>query len=126
MLNKIRIIVPYKVDTASDGSILPLHEYKKLFPRTTKEQLVTTRNENIQLKTYNETTRTHLEICKVKIEHNNKCKICNFFVVPGNGQAFLGVPDIETLDILTINCNRIDTQEVDRADKYSQLPGFKV
>ena len=56
-------------------------------------------------------------ICKVKIEHNDKHKICNFFVVSGNRKALLGMPDIKTLDILTINCNTIDTQESDWADK---------
>ena len=36
--NKSGIIVPYKVDTGSDGNIMPLHIYKKLFPRVTSEQ----------------------------------------------------------------------------------------
>ena len=68
---------------------------------------------------YNRTTITQLGICKLKMEHNNKHKICNFFVVPGNGQALLGMPDIKTLDILTITCNTIDTQEVDKGKKCS-------
>ena len=54
--NQVRIIVPYKVDRGSDGNIIPLQIYKKLFLRATKEQLVKTRNKNIQLKTYNRTT----------------------------------------------------------------------
>ena len=37
-------------------------------------------------------------------------KTCDFFVVPGNSQALLGMPDIDTLDVLTINCNTKDTQ----------------
>ena len=40
-------------------------------------------------------------ICKVKSEHSNVQKMCKFFVVPGNGQATLGMPDIDTLDIMT-------------------------
>ena len=47
---KVAITVPYNVDTVSDGTILSLHIHKKLFPRTTKEQLAATRNTNIQLK----------------------------------------------------------------------------
>ena len=54
-------------------------------------------------------------MCKVKLQHNNKQKLCKFFVVPGNGQALLGMPDIDTLNIITINFNTIDTQETDRA-----------
>ena len=32
------VMVPYKVDTGSDGNIMPLHIYKKLFPIITNEQ----------------------------------------------------------------------------------------
>ena len=56
-------------------------------------------------------------ICKVKIEHNNRQKIHNFFVVPGNMQALLGMPNIEILIILTIHCNTISAQETDKATK---------
>ena len=49
--------------------------------------------------------------------HNNKIKLCSFLVVPGNGQVLLGMPDIETQGILTFNYNRIDTKEVDEAEK---------
>ena len=52
-----------------------------------------------------------------KIEHNNKQKKSYFFVVLRNGQALLGMPDIEILDILDINCNTTGTQEADRATK---------
>ena len=40
-------------------------------------------------------------------------KICSFLSVPRKGQALLGMPDIETLGILIINCNIIDMKEVD-------------
>ena len=95
--------------------IMPLHIYYKLFPRATKEQLAATWNKNIQPKAFNRTTIAQLGIHKVKIEHNNKLKICNIFVVPGNRQALLGMPDIEILNILTMNCNTMGTQETNRA-----------
>ena len=47
---------------------------------------------------------THVGIHKVKIEHNNKQKMCKFFVGPGNGQALPNMPYIETLKIIHINC----------------------
>ena len=34
----------------------------------------------------------------------------HIFVVPGNGQALVGMPDLETQDVLRINCNTIDMQ----------------
>ena len=34
-----------------------------------------------------------------KKEHINKQKMCKFSIMPGNGQALLGMPDIEILHI---------------------------
>ena len=34
-----------------------------------------------------------------------------FFVVPRDGQVPLGLPDIETLDVLTIKCNTVDMKK---------------
>ena len=66
---------------------------------------------------YNRTALAQLGICKVKIEHNNKHKICHFFVVPGSEQVLLGMSGIDILDILTMNCNTIDTHKANRAIK---------
>ena len=41
-----------------------------------------------------------------------------FFVVPRNRQALLGMLDIETLSIPNIYCNTIDNKEVDKAQKH--------
>ena len=43
--------------------------------------------------------------------------LTNLIVVPGNGQALLGMPDIEILNILTINCLTRGTQKTDGATK---------
>ena len=39
--------------------------------------------------------------------------MCKFFVFPGNGQALLGMLDIDTLNIIHVKCNTIDAQETD-------------
>ena len=53
---------------------------------------------------------TQLGTCTVKIEHNNKHKICKYFAVPGNGQALLGMSDLDMLNIINININSIGTE----------------
>ena len=45
--------------------------------------------------------------------------MCKFFLVPGNGQALLGMPDIDMLDIININCNTINTHGNDSVDNCS-------
>ena len=47
--NTVLSMVSYKVDTGSDGNIMPLYIYKKVFPRETIEQLAAGQNTNIKL-----------------------------------------------------------------------------
>ena len=47
--------------------------------------------------------------------------MCSFFVVPWNGQPFLGMPDIKTLGILTINCNTLELQEAGSPENCKAL-----
>ena len=68
---------------------------------------------NDKLRTYNSTTITQFGRCTVGIENNNKIEMCSFFVVSGNRQLLLGMPDIKTLGILIINCNTIEKKEAD-------------
>ena len=63
---------------------------------------------NIQLN--NNNTIRHI---RSKNEHNNKHKMCNFIVVPGNRQALLGLPENE---ILHTNYN-IQHSRCRKADK---------
>ena len=104
--NKATIVVPYKLDMGNDGSIMPFNIFTKLFPSTTADQLTATKDAT-KLRTYNCTPITQLGRCKVKIENNDKCRKCIFCVVPGDGEALLGMPDIELFNILNINCTTI-------------------
>ena len=45
--------------------------------------------------------------------------MCKFFVVPGKGQALLGMPDIDMFNIININCNTIDKHGNHSTNNYS-------
>ena len=49
-------------------------------------------------------------MCVVLIELKNVKKCCIFFVVPGNRQALLGMPDTATLNIININIDYIQAE----------------
>ena len=108
--------MPYKIDTGSNGNIMSEHMFKKMFPKVTNEQLAAIKNKHILLKTYNKTTITQLGMCMVLVEHKNNKKKCKFFVVSGNGQAFLGMPDTDTLYIIKINIHSIGAEDVRDSD----------
>ena len=66
--------IPYKIDTGSEGYIMPLHIFKKLFKNMPVEQLKGSIKSNIKLKTYNSTYITQVGTCAVTIEFKNSKK----------------------------------------------------
>ena len=65
--------VPFKVDTGSDGNIMPFNIFKKLFPNTTEDRLATTKDTTM-LRSYKSITITQLGRCGVVNENSSKCK----------------------------------------------------
>ena len=65
------------------------------------------------LKTYKQ-SNIELGRCSVRIRHNDKCVKCRFLVVPGDGPALLGMPDIELFGIIRVMCGTIDNKTNDR------------
>ena len=54
-VGKTNTEIPYKIDTDSEGNIMPLHIFKELFKNMPVEQLKGSIKSNIKLKTYNGT-----------------------------------------------------------------------
>ena len=64
--------------------------------------------------TYNNSNTEQLGVCVVKLRYKDKIVRYRFFAVPGEGQALLGIPDIEFLGKLKMMCDVIESQEADR------------
>ena len=75
-VGKTIIEVPYKIDTGSEGNLIPLYILKKLFKDMPEEQLKCSIKSNIKLKTYNGTHITQLGICAVIIKFKKFKKMC--------------------------------------------------
>ena len=45
--------------------------------------------------------------------------MCKFFIVSGNRQVLLGIPDTDMLNIININCITTDTHGADSANNCS-------
>ena len=63
--------VPYKIDTGSEGKIMPIYIFKRLFKNMPEEQLRSAIKSNIRLKMYNGTHITQLGTCAVIIKFKN-------------------------------------------------------
>ena len=62
---------PYKINTGSEGNLMPLYIFCKLFKNMGKEQLKKSVKGNIKLKTYNGMHITQLGMCAVHIKFKN-------------------------------------------------------
>ena len=87
---KVVITVWNKVGTGSDGNIIPLYIYiyENYFLGQWWSSWQQKEIQKVKLIMYNWTTITQLGICRVKVEHNNTCKMWKFLVVPENGQVY--------------------------------------
>ena len=108
-VGKVVLGIPYKIDTGSEGNIMPLYIFQKLLANISKDHLKRLVKGNIKLKIYNGTHIMQLGMCMVQIKFKNIMKRCIFFVVPGNGQALLGMPDTMTLNLINLNIDLIQT-----------------
>ena len=107
---KNKVEIPYKIDMGSEGNIMLLYIFKKIFINTMVEQLKRSIKNHIRLYTYNSTSIMQLGTCAVFIKFRNIRKCCVFFVVPGNGQAIIGMPDATFLDIIKVNIDSIQAE----------------
>ena len=89
---------------------MPLYIFKKLCSNRSVEQLKRSIRNNIKLKTYNATQIKELGMCMATIKFKNCKKKYVFFVVPGNGQALLGIPDTVALNIINLNIDSIQKE----------------
>ena len=67
----------------------------------------------MKLKTYNGTEIPQLGTCVVQIEFKDVTKHCVFFVVLGNSQVLLGIPDTMMLNIINVNFDSIQAEAVE-------------
>ena len=96
---------------------------QKISPGVTESQLAKTVKKHIKLKTCNKMFIMQLRTYAVTVEYKNNRRKCEFFVVLGNGQALLGMPDTATLKIININ---IDSLEAEDTQKDNCIDDTKV
>jgi hypothetical protein len=90
--------IDYKLDTGAATNVMPMCEYKKLFPQN--HQL---RTPTVKLLAYGGSEITNHGSCTVFIRHNGKRQQINFDVTD-TGCTILGLRTLQALDLFKINC----------------------
>ena len=78
-VGKTALEIPYKIDTGSEGNIMLLYIFLKLFASISGDQLKRSVKGNIKLKTYKGMHIMQLGTCVVQIKFKNIKKRCTFF-----------------------------------------------
>ena len=99
----------FKVDTGADGNLLPLGEFFKHFPEANLNDLARTVDHHTKLYTYNDTEIKQLGVCELLVEYGQNRKICEFYVVDFP-TTILGIHDSESLKLLTVHFNAVETE----------------
>ena len=98
----------FKVDTGADGNLLPLAEFFKHFPNANLNDLARTVDPSTTLYAYNNTEIKQLGVCELLVEYQKKTKICEFYVVDFP-TTILGIHDSESLKLLTVHFNAVES-----------------
>ena len=69
---------------------------------------------------------TQLGTWAVTIEYKNNKRKCEFFVVPGNDQVLLGMPDTAVLKIININTDSLDADDIQKDKCNTNIDAAKV
>ena len=69
---------------------------------------------------------TQLGTCAVTTEYKNNKRKCEFFVVLGNGQVLLGMPDTAALKIININIDSLDAEDTQKDNSNTNIDATKV
>ena len=80
---------------------------------------------HIKLKTYNKTVITQLGTCAVVINYKDNKRKCEFFVVPGNDQVLLGMPDTAAPKIININIDCVEVVCMRKVDCNTNMGDTK-
>ena len=99
----------FKVDTGADGNLLPSGEFFKCFPEANLNDLAKTVDPHTKLYAYNNTEIKQLGACELLVEYKANRKICEFYVVDFP-TAILGIHDSESLKLITVHFDNIDTK----------------
>ena len=97
-----------KVDTGAQGNVLPLRIFKSMFPGDIDEngEPVTGSLQPSQTKltAYGGSPLKQFGICALNCSYENQAEELTFYVSDAEGPAILGLPSLEKLKIIVLNC----------------------
>ena len=96
----------FKVDTGAEGNLLPLDEFRKIFPKAKISEL---HNDGVELESYSSNSIRQFGKTSMKVQFKQNTCICEFYIVD-RPTPILGLVDAEKLGLLTIHCDAVKSK----------------
>ena len=111
-INHPKPMLKMKVDTGTQGNILPLRIYRNMFPEHVDDNGLPTGTTPTQTKltAYNGTPIVQHGVCSIKCSYGGKETNARFYVADVNGPAICGLPTSCELQLLELLCGISTTQ----------------
>ena len=97
-----------KVDTGAQGNVLPLRIFAAMFPDSLNSQGTPIRGilqpSPTRLTAYGGSALKQFGICSLRCSFNGRAAVSPFYVTEATGPAIVGLPTLEALRIVTVNC----------------------
>ena len=118
-----------KVDTGAPCNLLPLREYKKIFPENIDQKgyphKAVLGGEDTILRVYGGGPINQLGTANLQCIYRGRKFTCPFYITDANGPVILGLPTCEALEIVTIHCSavEVDMSDTEKDEQYKSENG---
>ena len=111
-----------KIGTGASGNTLTLQTFRNLYGKRDPSKVITP--VNTKLTEYNGQKIPCYGSLELELSHKGKLTKAKFYVVNVEGPRIIGLPTCEKLELVTINCNEINTTDVSSVESLKQAyPG---
>ena len=112
--------VTCKLDTGAEGNVMPVAKYKDMFPNNRLDSSgkpTGLQASGTTITGYGGNVLKQYGLCNMKVKSNGKTADCTFYVVEADGHVILGLPTCLTLDLVSVNCNLINSCPIEEVKK---------
>ena len=97
-------ILRCKIDTGSEGNVMPINTYNRLV-RTTRNQTLRLVPSTVRILAYGDVSLRNHGTCELPVSHGEKTTAAKFYVTDAKGPVLLGLPTCRALDLVSLHFN---------------------
>ena len=116
--------IKFKIDTGSEGNVIPLSVYRSLLPENAKDvngMPPGLRPSTTRLIAFGGHSIQNFGTCNLTVSHHEKRERCVFHVSQASGPAILGLPTCRALNLVSLHFN-INVTDSAPTDEREDIP----